>query len=155
VRGLIEQHLQAWPKRPVLVEGEEDKLRAFKLARAALAASGTVTLELAVAGAPMVVAYKVDAIMAPALRRMIKAQSIVLANLVLGENAFPELIQEDCTPANLADALAPLIDGGPAREAQLAALAQIPGRLRLPHGTPSEAAADIVLRYADRGRSVT
>jgi lipid-A-disaccharide synthase len=154
VRGLIEQHLQAWPRRPVLIEGEEDKFRAFKLARAALAASGTVTLELAVAGTPMVVAYKVDAIMAPALRRMIKAPSIVLANLVLGEKAFPELIQEDCTPANLAAALAPLVDGGPTREAQLAALAQIPGRLRLPQGTPSEAAADIVLHYADRGRAV-
>jgi lipid-A-disaccharide synthase len=153
VRGLIEQRLQAWPKRPVLVEGEEDKFRAFKLARAALAASGTVTLELAVAGTPMAVAYKVDAVMAPALRRMIKARSIVLANLVLGWNAFPELIQERCTPANLAQALAPLIDGGPVREAQVAALAQVPGRLLLPQGTPSEAAADIVLRYADGGRT--
>src|SRR5262245_49553862 len=65
VRGLIEQHLPAWPKRPALLEGEEDKFAAFKLARAALAASGTVTLELAVAGTPMVVAYKVDAAMAP------------------------------------------------------------------------------------------
>ena len=46
VRGLIEQHLPAWPKQPHLLEGEEDKFRAFKLARAALAASGTVTLEL-------------------------------------------------------------------------------------------------------------
>ena len=57
----IEQHLPAWPKQPHLVEGEEDKFRAFKLAHAALAASGTVTLELALAGTPMVVAYKVDA----------------------------------------------------------------------------------------------
>jgi lipid-A-disaccharide synthase len=153
VRTLVEQHLRAWPRRPLLVEDEEDKFRAFKLARAALAASGTVTLELAVAGTPMVVAYKVDAIMAPALRRMIKSPSVVLANLVLGENAFPELLQEQCTGAALADALVPLLDGGPAREAQLAALARIPGRLRLAHGTPSEAAADIVLRYADRGRT--
>ena len=51
---------QAWPLQPHLVEGEDDKFRAFKLARAALAASGTVTLELALAGTPMVVAYKVD-----------------------------------------------------------------------------------------------
>jgi lipid-A-disaccharide synthase len=153
VRGLIEEHLQAWPRRPVLIEGEEDKFRAFKLARAALAASGTVTLELAVAGTPMAVAYKVDAIMAPALRRMIKSPSIVLANLVLGDNAFPEFLQEDCTGSALAGALAPLIDGGPERDAQLAALVQIPGRLRLPQRTPSEAAADIVLRYADRGRT--
>ena len=72
VRGLIERQLPAWPKQPHLVTGEEDKFRAFKLARAALAASGTVTLELAVAGTPMVVAYKVDPLMAPALRLMIK-----------------------------------------------------------------------------------
>jgi lipid-A-disaccharide synthase len=152
VRGLIEQHLAAWPKRPALLEGEEDKFRAFKLARGALAASGTVTLELAAAGTPMVVAYKVDAVMAPPLRLMIKARSIVLANLVLGENAFPELIQERCTPVKLADALAAILDEGPAREKQLAALARIPERLRLPRGTPSEAAADIVLNYAEIGR---
>jgi lipid-A-disaccharide synthase len=151
-RGLIEQHLAAWPKRPALLEGEEDKFAAFKLARAALAASGTVTLELAVAGTPMVVAYKVDAVMAPPLRLMIKAPSIVLPNLVLGENAFPEFIQENCTPAKLASALAPLIDDGPAREKQLAALARIPARLHLPRGMPSEAAADVVLHYAQSGR---
>jgi lipid-A-disaccharide synthase len=152
VRGLVEQNLPAWPKQPVLLEGEEDKFRAFKLARAALAASGTVTLELAAAGTPMVVAYKVDAVMAPMLRRMIKAHSIVLANLVLGENAFPELIQERCTGVKLADALAPILDESPARAKQLAALARIPERLRLPRGTPSEAAADIVLHYAESGR---
>ena len=61
VRALIEQRPAGWPKQPALLEGEEDKFRAFKLARAALAASGTVTLELALAGTPMVVAYKVDA----------------------------------------------------------------------------------------------
>lgn len=152
VRGLVERHLREWPTQPLFVEGEDDKFRAFKLARAALAASGTVTLELAVAGTPMVVAYKVDAVMAPALRRMIKAHSIVLANLVLGENAFPELIQERCTPADLASALAPLLTGSPARDKQLAALANIPERLHLPRGTPSEAAADIVLDYAEGGR---
>jgi lipid-A-disaccharide synthase len=152
VRGVIEEHLPAWPKQPVLLEGEEDKFRAFKLARAALAASGTVTLELAVAGTPMVVAYKVDAVMAPPLRLMIKAPSIVLANLVLGEKAFPELIQERCTSVNLANALVPILDEGPVRARQLAALARIPGRLHLPRGTPSEAAADVVLHYAENGR---
>jgi lipid-A-disaccharide synthase len=152
VRGLVEQHLPAWPKKPLLVTGEEDKFRAFKLARAALAASGTVTLELAVAGTPMVVAYKVDAVMVPPLRLMIKTPSIVLPNLVLDERAFPELIQEYCTPVNLASALAPILDEGPARNRQLAALARVPGRMQLPRGTPSEAAADVVLDYAEIGR---
>jgi lipid-A-disaccharide synthase len=152
VRGLIEQHLPAWPKRPHLVTGEEDKFRAFKLARAALAASGTVTLELACAGTPMVVAYKVGAPTAAIVRPMITAPSAVLANLVLDEKAFPELIQEYCTSVNLASALVPLLDEGPARARQLAALAKIPQRLSLPRGTPSEAAADVVLYYAEKGR---
>ncbi|KAB2917052.1 MAG: lipid-A-disaccharide synthase [Hyphomicrobiaceae bacterium] len=152
VRALVEERLPSWPVRPHLLEGEEDKFRAFKLARAALAASGTVTLELALAGTPMVVAYKVDAVMAPALRLMITAPSAVLANLVLGEKVFPEFHQEDCTGLKLANALAPLLGESPARDRQLAALARVPERLRLPKGTPSEAAADIVLHYAESGR---
>ena len=110
VRPLIEQHLKAWPQQPHLVEGEDDKFRAFKLAKAALAASGTVTLELALAGTPMVVGYKVDAIIAPVLRRLIIAPSVVLPNLVLDERVFPEFHQEKCTASNFADALEPLLD---------------------------------------------
>src|SRR5208337_1697752 len=60
VRPLIEKALVSWPQQPHLVEGDEDKFTAFRLADAALAASGTVTLELAVAGTPMAVAYRVD-----------------------------------------------------------------------------------------------
>jgi lipid-A-disaccharide synthase len=153
VRGLVEAGLGRFPVRPHLIEGEEDKLRAFKLARAALAASGTVTLELALAGTPMVVAYKVDAL-AARLRFLLKVRSIVLANLVLEENAFPELVQERCTPEGLAAALAPLLTDTPARRAQLAALAGIAPRMRLPSGSPSEAAAEIVWRHAMRAASL-
>jgi lipid-A-disaccharide synthase len=152
VRGLIEEHLPRWPKQPLLLSGEEDKFRAFKLARAALAASGTVTLELAVAGTPMVVAYKVDRVAHPVLRLLIKAPTAVLPNLVLGERAFPELLQGDCTAPKLAGALAALLDDGPARDRQRAALARVPERLLLPEGTPSDAAAGVVLWYAENGR---
>jgi lipid-A-disaccharide synthase len=151
-RPLIERSLPAWPIKPLLVAGEEDKFRAFKLARAALAASGTVTLELALAGAPMVVAYKVGAPMGAIVRSLITAPSVVLANLVLEERAVPELLQESCTPGNIASALAPLLDEGSARSRQLSALARVPAHMRLPQGTPSEAAADVVLYYAEKGR---
>ena len=80
LRPLIEKRLKAWPMQPHLIEGDEDKFRAFKLAAVALAASGTVTLELALAGTPMVVAYKVDKVIAPVLRRLITAPSAVLPN---------------------------------------------------------------------------
>jgi lipid-A-disaccharide synthase len=153
VRPLIERQLSAFPRVPHLIEGEEDKFRAFKLARAALAASGTVTLELALAGTPMVVGYRVEAFMAPILRRLITAPSSVLPNLVLGAKAFPEFHQQDCTPRKLADALAPLLDDSPQRARQLAALAKVPDALHVPGLTPSEAAATVVLDYADSGRA--
>jgi lipid-A-disaccharide synthase len=148
VRALIERGRRTWPLPAHIVEGDEDKFRAFKLASAALAASGTVTLELALAGTPMVVAYRVDPVAAPFLRRLIKAPTTVLANLVLGQNAFPEFHQEQSTPENLAGTLAPLLSDTPERRAQLAALARIPGLLRIEGGSPSDAAADIVLDYA-------
>jgi lipid-A-disaccharide synthase len=151
VRPLVERLAQSWTVQPHLVEGEEDKFRAFRLAHAALAASGTVTLQLALAGTPMVVAYKVDGIAAH-MRFLLNVPSVVLANLVLEENAFPELLQEDCTPEKLADALEPLLRDSPERRAQLAALARIPHKMLLDGGTPSDAAADIVLDYAGHGR---
>ena len=144
VRPLIEEGLAAWPRRPHIVEGEEDKFTAFKLAQAALAASGTVTLELAVAGTPMVVAYRADPFMAQ-LRFLLTAHSVVLANLVLGENAFPELLQEDCTPEKLSAALGPLLVNSPERSAQLSALGKIREKMFLPEGTPSGKAAEVVL----------
>jgi len=131
------------------VEGDEDKFLAFRLATAALAASGTVTLELALSGTPMVVAYITDAI-AARLRWLVKVPSMVLPNLILGENVFPEFFQEDCTGENLAKALLPLLrGGGPQRERQLAGLQNLDARMTLPEGTPSEAAARIVLQLAD------
>ena len=154
VRSLIEQALPAWPQQPHLVEGETDKFTAFKFAQAALAASGTVTLELGVTGTPMVVAYRVDPV-AARLRFLLKVHSVVLANLVLGTNAFPEFIQEDCTPAKLSAALAPLLTDTPDRGVQVAALAKIREKMFLPEGTPSGKAADVVLSILQSARAST
>jgi lipid-A-disaccharide synthase len=151
VRPLIEAGLATWQLKPHLVEGQADKFAAFRLARAALAASGTVTLELALAGTPMVVAYRVDAVAAQ-LRFLLKVPSVVLANLVLAENVFPELLQEDCTPDKLAGALLPLFkEGSPERERQLAGLARIPEKMLLNGTTPSERAAETVLAVLSAG----
>lgn len=148
LREQVEQAASNWSVRPHFVDGDDDKHRAFKLARAALAASGTVTLELALMGVPMVVGYKVDKLSAPVLRRLIKAQSIILANLIVGKNAFPEFIQERCEPQFLAPALTDLLRDTPERAAQVAALAGIAEKMHLAEGKPSAAAAEIVLRYA-------
>jgi lipid-A-disaccharide synthase len=153
VRALVVDGASHWPVAPHFVEADDDKFRAFKLASVALAASGTVTLELALAGTPMVVGYKVDGV-ARHMRFLVKVPSIILANLVLGENAFPEFIQEACTGDNLATALAPMFGETHAREQQQQALERISSRMVLANGvTPSEAAAKIVVHYADKGRS--
>jgi lipid-A-disaccharide synthase len=128
------------------VLGEAAKLAAFRSARAALAASGTVTLELALAGVPMIGAYKVSLIEEP-LKYVVKAPSILLPNLILGARAIPEILQRECTPQSLADALAALVGEGAPRDAQLGALARLDALMQLPDGdTPSARAARLVLR---------
>lgn len=149
VRELIAERASEWSLRPHLVDGEEAKLAAFKLADGALAASGTVTLELALAGTPMIVAYRVDAL-AASLGFLVKTPHFALSNLVLGERAFPELMQDECTPARLADALARLLTDPATLAAQRQALRRVPELMQLPSGAPSEAAAGIVLDYAQR-----
>jgi lipid-A-disaccharide synthase len=147
VRGLIEDGLRTWPLTPHLIAGEADKFAAFKLARAALAASGTVTLELALAGTPMVVAYRADPI-ASSLRFLLIAPSVVLPNLILGKNLFPELLNKECNGGALSEALLPLLREGPERERQLSA-AQRVKQLILEEGEPpSRRAAGIVLACA-------
>ena len=151
LRDLVAERVRAWPVVPHLVSDETDKWRAFKLARAALAASGTVALELGLAGTPMVVGYKVDAVLAFVVRRMATATTIILPNLILERHVFRDFVQEDCTPDTLASALRDVMADGPTRTAQLAALAELPGRMAISEGTPSEAAARIVMRAADQG----
>jgi lipid-A-disaccharide synthase len=143
VRDLIATKTETWSPRPRIVD-TPDKYAAMRLARAALAASGTVTLELALAQTPSVVAYKVDKVMAN-LRFLLRVPSIVLANLVLGKNVYPELLQEACTPERLAAALLPLLDDTDARKAQVEALSRAPEKLRLASSSPSAAAAETVL----------
>jgi lipid-A-disaccharide synthase len=140
-----------WPLRPHIVTGEDDKFAAFRLARAALASSGTVTLELAAAGTPAVVAYRIGPI-AYRLKWLTSAPSIVLANLVLGKNMYPEYLDPDVNSIVLAARIGELLDDTPARAAQLAGLAEIPVKLAPPAVSPSEAGAGIVLRYAEYGR---
>jgi lipid-A-disaccharide synthase len=150
VRPLVEEALVGWTVKPHIVIGEADKFTAFRLARAAIAASGTVTLELGLSGVPMVVAYKVDGLAAQ-LRFLMKVHSVVLANLVIGENVFPELLQEDCTPDKLAAALLPLLGETPERQRQLNGLGRIAEKMILEGTTPSERAAETAIAVIEAG----
>jgi lipid-A-disaccharide synthase len=148
----IRARVRSWPVAPRLVMGEAAKLAAFRSARAALAASGTVTLELALSGVPMAVAYRVSPL-ETWLRFVVKVPSIVLPNLILGDNAFPEFLQGACTAEALAAAVLPLMGDTPARAAQLAAFARLDGAMRIaPGSTPSAEAARIVLAASSSHR---
>jgi len=149
VRHLVEEELKSWPVNPHLVEGGRAKFQAFRLSDAALAASGTVTLELALSGTPMVVAYRLEFI-ASLARNLATFPSIVLPNLVLEKNAFPEFIEESCTPENLAAAMLPLLKGGRQRDKQITALKGLEKKMRLARGQPSDLAAKIVLEHVRR-----
>jgi lipid-A-disaccharide synthase len=147
LRARVEELAADWPMRRFFIDDEEGKFAAFRIAHAALAASGTVTLELGVAGTPMVVAYRLDGL-AARLRFLVQVDTIVLANLVLEEKAFPEFLQEDCNAEQLSAALIELIEDTPARHAQLVALARLSERMGPLETSPSERAADVVMAYA-------
>jgi lipid-A-disaccharide synthase len=146
----IHAEVATWPVRPRIVEGEKAKFEAFRRAHAALAASGTVTLELALAGVPMVVAYRVDPMAKPVVW-LIRAswqaptRSMVLPNLILDANVIPEFVGSDSDPDTLARALSPLLDDTPERRHQIAAFERLDALMSLDRTTPSQRAADIVL----------
>ncbi len=141
-----------WGHSPEIVVGEDAKLAAFRRAHAALAASGTVSLELGLAGVPTVIAYRVDPIARVLKHLFLNVPSIVLTNLVLGENAMPEFLDSAGSPEVLARETLALLKEGPARAAQLAALAKLSDIMVLSGGErPSDRAAAIVLEAAEHG----
>ena len=137
--------VESWPVAARVVTDPAEKLAAFRTARAALTKSGTSTLELAVAGVPMVTAYKLSLIEAAIGGLMIRVPSVILANLVLGEQAVPEYLQFKCTPARLAAALIPLLGDTPARRRQLEALERLDSVMGIGGEAPSARAAAVVL----------
>ena len=151
----VRAEIASWlvPAR-VITDGNE-KLEAFRTARAALTKSGTSTLELAISGVPMVGAYRVSLIEELAARLLINVPSVILANLVLDENVVPEFLQRDCTAHRLAKALVPLLTDTPARRRQIEAFARLDTILEADKGNPSDRAATMVLDIADHKRGQT
>jgi lipid-A-disaccharide synthase len=141
----VRAHARTWPVQPRIITDARDKQAAMRRARAALVASGTATLELALLNVPMVVAYRVSLIEEIVARLLLKTDRISLPNLILGRCAVPELLQRDCTGEGLADALKPLLAGGAQRDAQLAAFTELQRLMNVAgRKSPSEKAAGIV-----------
>ncbi|HKA76732.1 MAG TPA: lipid-A-disaccharide synthase [Pseudolabrys sp.] len=148
--GAVRAAVASWrvPARVITDAGE--KYEALRTARAALTKSGTSTLELALAGVPMVAAYKVSFVEAAAARALLTVPSVILANLVLEEIVVPEFLQRDCTTENLAKALLPLLADTTQRRLQINAFARLDTVLEIGKSIPSDRAATYVLDYVGR-----
>ncbi len=120
----------------------------MQIADAALAASGTVTLEAALMGLPTVLVYRVSSLTYWLGRRLVKTPYIGLPNIVAGRGVIPELLQDDATPTRMAEELTPLLSDGPRRREMVAALGEIRTRL----GTPGAVmrVAELVRETAER-----
>ena len=143
VAGGVSEAAAGWPVPALVVDSESEKFDGFAASDAALAASGTVALELALARVPAVIAYRVNPLTAWLARRLIRVPYANLVNIVLEREVVPEFIQSDCRPQLLVPAIERLFDGSGAAQTEAAAEAL----RRMGHGGPSpiERAARAVL----------
>ena len=145
IATLVTEATASWPVRPRIVLDAHEKHAVFRTARAALAASGTVTLELALAQVPMAAAYRVPVLEEVVFRMMAHIDTAILANLVLGDNVVPQYLQRDCTPERIAAGLIPLLADTPERRRQIEGFGRLDAIMGLGAAAPSERAAARVL----------
>lgn len=147
----VEQAIKTWSVRPILITDSQEKYDAFAAAQGALTKSGTSTLELALAGVPMVVTYRVHPITAFLARRLICVPYVAMINVLAGAPLVPELLQENCRPDKLAQALETLLSQPQAAQHQKETFKTVLPTLKAPQGQkPAQAAAlallDILLK---------
>lgn len=147
VAELVKARVADWPHRAHVVEGAEAKRDAMKAATVALACSGTVTTELAVAGCPMVVGYRLGPLTYAILKRLIRTKYVTLINISAQDFVAPELIQHACNGPALAREVALRLDNFDLRASQAARQSQALVKMGRGGPDPSEAAADAVLAF--------
>ena len=145
VEETVRRAAERWAVRPIVATSLEEKHDAYAAGCAALTKSGTSTLELALAGVPMAVTYRVNPISAAIARRLIRIPHVAMVNLLAGREMVPELLQQDCTPERLSAEVRSLLDDPARADAQRAGFAAVLDGLRAPQGLPSDAAAREVL----------
>ncbi len=155
VADLVAEATAGWPLRPLILDPRRAppgaKAAAFAAADAALAASGTVSLELAAAGVPMVIGYDVSPLSRLVARALVKLDTVTLVNLVSETRAVPEFLGPACRPEAMARALLDILAPGPARAAQQAAMALTMQRLGRGGPPPGQRAAASALAALGRG----
>ncbi len=150
VADTVRARVAGWPHRAHVVEGEADRHAAMKAATVALACSGTVTTELALAGVPMVVGYRLGPVTYTILKRLIRTDYVTLFNIAAQEFVAPELIQGACNGPALAREVALRLDNADLRQAQVAAQDAALDKMGRGGPDPSEAAALAVLKILGR-----
>ncbi|MDH4387074.1 MAG: lipid-A-disaccharide synthase [Caulobacter sp.] len=147
VADAVKARIAGWPFRAHVIEDALLKDDAFVAADLALACSGTVTTELALAGCPMVVAYRLGPVSYRLAMLVFKSPWVTMFNIAAGRSVAPELLQNDCTGPKLAAALAERLDRPAALAVQAAAQTEAVVLMGRPDGDPSTKAADAVLSY--------
>ena len=150
LRKDIEAAAENWNIRVVIVDGSEreSKYAALAASDGALTSSGTATLELAIAGVPMVVAYRANPVTVALARRIVQVPHIALANIVAGRGAAPEFLQDACTPSRLAPAVENILLDANVRHDQIECFRTVSRQLGIGGTAPSELAAKAVLAVA-------
>jgi lipid-A-disaccharide synthase len=141
----VREQIRDWPVPVIMTESDTDKYDMFAAARAALACSGTVAIELAMARLPAVIAYKISPLTVLLYRRFIKVKFASLVNIMHDRLVTPEYLLEDCTPEKLSPAMHELLSDDAARQKQIAALGEVRSWLGQGQFVPSERAAETVL----------
>jgi lipid-A-disaccharide synthase len=149
VAGKVRAATGDWPTPLHVLESEADKYAAFDAATVALAASGTVTAEIALARTPMVVAYKVGGLTYFLSKFLMTVKYMALINILLDREAAPEYLQARATPQALADAVAHLFADAGARAAQVEAMNEFGRRLGEGDEAPSQRAARVLLDFVE------
>ncbi|TNE60062.1 MAG: lipid-A-disaccharide synthase [Alphaproteobacteria bacterium] len=145
VADRIRAQAEDWPTPLTFIEGSSEKFEAFDAMDFALATSGTVTTELALAGVPTVVAYNVGKLTGLIARFFINIDDITLISIVQGKRIFPEFILGNCTGHNIAAAMAELMDDPEEQARQKKEMAEALVKMGLGQESPSVRAADTVL----------
>ncbi|TRW95696.1 lipid-A-disaccharide synthase [Paracoccus sp. M683] len=146
VAALVRDMARRWPSAPVVVEDPQEKLAAFAAADLALAASGTVSLELAANRVPMVIGYDMAPLSRLIVGMLLRTDTVTLVNLVSETRAVPEFLGSRCQPGPLSDALLTALEDMAARKAQFDAMDLTMDRLGKGGEAPGLRAARSVLR---------
>ncbi|NNE40022.1 MAG: lipid-A-disaccharide synthase [Marinicaulis sp.] len=151
VEPIVQERIQTWPAGTIVAPAAR-RYQLFGAADAALAASGTVTTELAIFNTPMIVAYRIDPLSAFWARRVLTIEYVSMINIAAGQEVVPEFLQEDCTREKIAPALLKLLTNKDVADEQWQAFSKLTQMLGAVETPPAETAAETLINWAGLSR---